>query len=64
MTDESATDALSLDRYDFIRTQQREHPADVQQVLPKNDMPALPALEGSAARSSAAVGPAAPTAAQ
>ncbi|HEY9068526.1 MAG TPA: secretin N-terminal domain-containing protein [Burkholderiaceae bacterium] len=43
MPDDAATDALSLERYDFIRARQRELPADVHQVLPdKNDMPTLP----------------------
>jgi general secretion pathway protein D len=48
MPDESTTDTLSMDRYDFIRARQLEHPADVRQVLPENDMPALPPLGSSA----------------
>jgi len=43
MPDEAATDALSLDRYDFIRARQRELPLDVNKVLPENDAPELPA---------------------
>jgi len=43
MPDDAATDALSIERYDFIRARQRELPVDVHQVLPdKNDMPTLP----------------------
>lgn len=43
MADEAALDALSLDRYDYIRARQRELPQDVRQVLPEPDaMPALP----------------------
>ena len=43
MPDEAATDALSLDRYDFIRARQRELPLDVNKVLPEDDAPELPA---------------------
>ena len=43
LPDEAATDALSLDRYDHIRSRQRELPPDVHRVLPEpNDMPLLP----------------------
>lgn len=43
MRDEAATDALSLDRYDYIRARQRELPLDVHRVLPDpNDAPRLP----------------------
>jgi len=43
LPDEAATDALSLDRYDYIRSRQRELPPDVHRVLPEpNDMPLLP----------------------
>ena len=45
MADESATDALSVNRYDLIRAKQREHPMDVRQVLQSAEMPALPAIE-------------------
>ena len=42
LPDEAATDALSLDRYDYIRARQRELPRDVHKVLPDNDAPLLP----------------------
>jgi general secretion pathway protein D len=41
MRDESASDELSLDRYDQIRARQRELPRDVNKVLPENDTPQL-----------------------
>ena len=41
MRDESASDELSLDRYDQIRARQRELPRDVNRVLPENDTPQL-----------------------
>ena len=43
LSDEASTTALSLDRYDVIRARQAEHPKDVRQVLPEDDMPVLPA---------------------
>ncbi len=42
LPDEAATDALSLDRYDYIRARQRELPLDVHKVLPEKDAPLLP----------------------
>jgi general secretion pathway protein D len=42
MPDEASTEALSVDRYDYIRAQQVAHPADVRNVLSTPDMPALP----------------------
>jgi len=41
LPDEAATDALSLDRYDYMRARQRELPLDVHRVLPENDAPML-----------------------
>ena len=43
MRDDTATDELSIDRYEQIRARQRELPTDVNQVLPENDAPLLPA---------------------
>lgn len=43
MRDDAATEALSLDRYDFIGARQRDLPRDVRQVLPGVAMPELPA---------------------
>ena len=48
LPDEAAADALSFDRYDYIRARQRELPRDVHRVMPENDVPALP--EASPAR--------------
>jgi general secretion pathway protein D len=45
MADEAALDAMSLDRYDYIRARQRELPEDVRQVLPHADLPVLPAAQ-------------------
>ena len=42
LPDEATTTALSLDRYDYIRARQLAHPKDVRDVLPEDDMPALP----------------------
>jgi general secretion pathway protein D len=43
MRDDTATDELSIDRYEQIRARQRELPMDVNKVLPEDDMPRLPA---------------------
>ena len=48
LPDGAAADALSFDRYDYIRARQRELPRDVHRVMPENDVPALP--EASPAR--------------
>jgi general secretion pathway protein D len=46
LPDDAAADALSLDRYDYIRARQHELPRDVHRVLPDpSDVPLLPALE-------------------
>jgi general secretion pathway protein D len=42
LPDDAAADALSLDRYDYIRARQRELPRDVHKVLPGDDVPMLP----------------------
>ena len=43
LPDDAAADALSLDRYDYIRARQRELPRDVHRVLPDpTDLPLLP----------------------
>jgi len=44
MADESASNELSLDRYDYIRARQRELPEDVRQVLPTAELPQLPEI--------------------
>jgi general secretion pathway protein D len=44
MRDDTATDELSIDRYEQIRARQRELPTDVNKVLPENDAPLLPAV--------------------
>ena len=43
LPDEAAADALSIERYDYIRARQRALPPDVHRVLPDpTDMPLLP----------------------
>jgi len=41
MADEAGVQALSLDRYDYIRARQREFPADIRAVLPEPGLPSL-----------------------
>jgi len=43
MADENATDALSMDRYDYIRSKQKEMPIDIHQLPPDTSLPLLPA---------------------
>jgi len=43
MPDESASNDLSMDRYDYIRARQQELPEDVRKVLPQGGLPELPA---------------------
>jgi len=45
MRDDTATDEVSIDRYEQIRARQRELPMDVNKVLPENDAPLLPAVK-------------------
>ncbi|PXW93355.1 general secretion pathway protein D [Sphaerotilus hippei] len=44
MRDETASNQLTLDRYDFIRARQREMPEDIKDVLPGRDRPEVPDL--------------------
>ena len=42
MADENASDALSMDRYDYIRAKQKEMPMDIHQLPPDTSLPLLP----------------------
>jgi general secretion pathway protein D len=48
MADENASDALSMDRYDYIRAKQKEMPMDIHQLPPDTSLPTLPPLSAAA----------------
>ncbi|MCX7279393.1 MAG: type II secretion system protein GspD [Burkholderiales bacterium] len=48
MADENASNALSMDRYDYIRAKQKEMPMDIHQLPPDTSLPTLPPLSAAA----------------